>query len=88
MIAAVVYLLGALTTFLCAVLLLRGYGRTHHKLLLWSGLCFVGLTVSNGLLFVDLVLIPQMSLHRLRLGSAAVSMLLLLYALVWESEGS
>jgi Family of unknown function (DUF5985) len=85
--AEVVYILGALTTLLCAVLLLRGYKNGRRRLLLWSGLCFVGLTLSNVLLFVDLVLFPtEVSLYPWRLGTAAVAMLLLLYGLVWESE--
>lgn len=84
--ASVVYLLGALTTLLCAVLLLRGYSRSRQRLLLWSGLCFAVLTLSNGLLFVDLVLLPEVNLLPFRLGTAAVAMSLLLYGLVWESE--
>ena len=83
----VVYILGALTTLLCATLLLQGYFQSRTKLLLWSGLCFVGLTTSNVLLFVDLVLLPATTdLYLLRLATAAVAMLLLLYGLVWESE--
>ena len=31
-----------------AVLLLRGYARSASRLLLWSGLCFVGLAINNG----------------------------------------
>lgn len=85
--APFVYLLGTLTTLLCAILLLRGYLRGRKRLLLWSGLCFAGLTVSNTLLFVDLVLLPQATnLYLLRLGTAAAAMLLLLYGLIWESE--
>jgi hypothetical protein len=49
---------GALIAALCAVLLLRAYVRVRRRLLLWSGLCFAGLTVSNALVFVDLVLLP------------------------------
>ena len=45
-----VYLLCALTSLACAVLLLRGYFRTRVRLLLWSGLCFVGLALNNALL--------------------------------------
>jgi hypothetical protein len=82
----VVYALGALTTLLCSVLLLRGYARSRQRLLLWSGLCFAVLTVSNGVLFVDLVLLPSVNLLLLRLGTAALAMALLLYGLVWESE--
>lgn len=85
--AEVVYVLGALTTLLCAVMLLRGYRSGRRRLLLWSGLCFVGLTLSNVLLFVDLVLFPtDVSLYPWRLGTAALAMLFLLFGLVFESE--
>ncbi|MEO6078874.1 MAG: DUF5985 family protein [Steroidobacteraceae bacterium] len=85
--APFVHILGVLTTLLCAVLLLRGYARGRQRLLLWSGLCFVGLTTSNMLLFVDLVLVPNsLDLYMLRLATAAAAMLLLVYGLVWESE--
>jgi hypothetical protein len=84
--AALVYMLGTLVTLLCAVLLLRGYTKARTPLLLWSGLCFVLLTVANALLFADLVLFPKVSLYLWRLGTAATGMLLLLYGLVFESE--
>lgn len=81
--ASLVYLV----TALCAVLLLRGFARSRSRLLLWSGLCFVGLTVSNTLLFVDLGMNgPGASLYMWRLGTAAAAMLLLVYGLVFESE--
>jgi hypothetical protein len=84
--APLVYILGTLTTLLCAVLLLRSYASGRSKLLLWSGLCFSGLTVSNALVFVDLVLLSTaVDLYLLRLSTAAVSMLVLLYGLIWES---
>jgi hypothetical protein len=83
----VVYILGTLTSLLCAVLLFRRYFLSRMKLLLWSGLCFVGLTTSNALLFIDLVLLPtSVDLYLLRLSTAAIAMLLLLYGLVWESD--
>ncbi|MEO8313656.1 MAG: DUF5985 family protein [Pseudomonadota bacterium] len=85
--APFVYILGVLTTLLCAVLLLRGYVRGRKRLLLWSGLCFVGLTASNTLLFIDLVVLQSSAdLYMLRLSTAAAAMLLLVYGLVWESE--
>lgn len=85
--APFVYVLGALTTLLCAVLLLRGYRKGRKQLLLWSGLCFIGLTISNTLLFVDLVLLPTtIDLHLPRLATAAGAMLLLVYGLIWEGE--
>lgn len=86
MLAALVYLLGTLVTILCAILLLRGYVHARSRLLLWSGLCFAGLSISNALLFVDLRILPELDLYMWRLGTAAGSMLLLVYGLVFESE--
>ena len=83
---AVVYMLSALTSLLCALLLLRAYAGKKRKLLLWSGVCFAGLTSSNGLVFVDLILFPDVNLFRLRLITAAVAMLVLLYGLIWGSD--
>jgi hypothetical protein len=57
-----------------------------RKLLLWSGLCFAGLTISNVLVFVDLILLPAVNLFPYRLATAAISMALLLYGLIWESS--
>lgn len=83
----IVYFLGTLTSLLCAVLLLRGYMQGRVKLLLWSGLCFIGLTLSNMLVFIDLVLLPaEIDLYLARLFTASAAMLLLVYGLVWESE--
>lgn len=82
----VVYSLGALVSFACAALLLRGYARGRKKLLLWSGLCFFGLGISNVLIFVDLVMFPNVDLYPLRLGTSLLAMTLLLYGLIWESE--
>ena len=81
-----VYLLGAFTSLLCAFLLLRAYLKTRKGLLLWSGLCFAGLTVSNGLVFVDLVIFPDVNLYRWRLATAALAMAVLLYGLIWDSD--
>jgi hypothetical protein len=84
---AIVNILGTLTVGLCAFLLLRAYARVKKRLLLWSGLCFVGLTVSNALLFVDLAVVgDDLSLYNWRLGAGAASMLLLLYGLIFESD--
>lgn len=84
--AIAVYLLGILVTLACAVLLLRGYARGKKRLLLWSGLCFVGLTLNNVLIFVDLVLVPQIDLYTYRLVTALVAMAFMLYGLIWESR--
>ena len=84
----IVNVLGTLVAGLCAVLLLRAYGSVRKQLLLWAGMCFAGLSVSNGLVVADLFLIPEIDLYRWRLGVAALSMVLLVYGLIFESEKS
>ena len=51
--AGTIYMVCAVTAALCAYLLLRSHARSGYKLLLWSGLCFGGLTINNILLVVD-----------------------------------
>ncbi len=84
--ATAAYLCGGFIMLACAILLLRGYTRVRQNLLLWSGLCFLGLSLSNFFIFLDLVIIPQVDLYPLRLSTSALSMLLLLSGLIWESE--
>ena len=86
--AASIYLLGTLITFLCAFMLLRGYLRGRMRLLLWSAICFAGLTIANALVYVDLVIVPQTDLYVWRLGTAALAMVVLVFGLVWESDRS
>lgn len=83
--AAALYVATCLTTLFCAILLLRAYARVRRHLLLWSGLCFVVLTISNFLVFLDIVVV-QPDLYTYRLGSAVVAMALLLFGLIWESQ--
>lgn len=84
--AGIVYILGSLIMLACGILLMRGYVRGRQRLLLWSSLCFFGLSVSNALVFLDLVVLPNVDLYPARLSAAAVSTLLLLYGLIWEGE--
>ena len=81
-----VYLLGVVVTLCCSVLLARAFTRVRKRLLLWSAICFLGLAISNLLVFIDLVILPEIDLYRWRLLTAAASMLILLYGLIWEGE--
>lgn len=83
-----VNVLGTLTVGLCAVLLLRAYTLVRKRLLLWCGLCFAGLTAANAVLILDLWVVPNVSLYRVRLVLAAVSMFVMLYGLIFESDQS
>lgn len=79
-------ILTLLTTLICAILLLRGYQNVRKRLLLWSGLCFVGLSIGTLLRIIDLRFLPATDLYSYRLGMTAVAMVLLLYGLIWESQ--
>lgn len=81
-----VYLLTIVTAFACTLLLLRAYRRTHARLLLWTALCFVGLTFSNLFLFVDYVVVPNVDLYAWRIGFALAGIAVLLYGFVWEID--
>jgi hypothetical protein len=84
--AGSIYLLCSLTALLCALLLLRAYRRSQYKLLLWGGICFVGLTLSNVLLFIDKLIVPYVDLTTGRLMLTLLSLMVLLYGLVWDAE--
>ena len=84
--AGIIYLLCAATSLACAVLLLRAYGDSRARLLFWSGLCFVGLTLNNVLLFIDLRVLPERDLFLLRSIPTLVGLLLLIYGLIWDTD--
>jgi hypothetical protein len=81
-----VYILCALTSGLCAWLLWRSYRATRTQLLLWSALCFVGFAINNTLLFTDLVLVRSMDLSLARNLTALISLVVLVYGLVTDTE--
>jgi hypothetical protein len=83
-VAFLVYLLCAVTSLLCAVLLLRAHSRTRTRLLLWSGLCFSFLFVNNALLVLDAGIPADISV--LRSIPAVIGIAILLYGLVWDSR--
>jgi hypothetical protein len=85
-VAFTIYTLCTLTSLACAWLLLAGYRRTRHRLLFWSGWSFVAMTVNNLFLVLDKIVFPDADLLPARLVAALVSMLLLLYGLIYEKE--
>lgn len=82
----IVYALCALTSVACAVLLLRGYARSRVRLLLWSGICFIGLAINNIVLFVDVRLLPETDLSLIRSIPAVAGVLILVFGLIWETR--
>ena len=82
----VIYTLCTLTSLTCAWLLLRSFLHTKYRLLFWSGLCFVGLSLNNLLVVLDRIILPSMDLLRWRLVAALVAVSLLVYGLIWMEE--
>ena len=76
----------AVTALVCAWLLLRAYGRSHYRLLLWSGICFVGFTVNNTLVILDKAVFPDINMSTSRLIVALIGMLVLVYGLIWDTK--
>lgn len=83
---ALVYLLCFLTAAICAVLLARRYFTAPTPVLLWSAACFVFLALTNLLVVVDRVLLPEMDLRTERLVLALMAVAVLLFGFIWEAE--
>ena len=86
--AEAVYILCMLTSLACALLLGRAYRRTGMRLLLWSCLCFLGLTLNNALLYADKVIwpTPDIDLRVYRNMATLCGLGFLVYGLIWDSE--
>lgn len=84
--ATTVYVLCAVTSALCAVLLLRSWLAERLRLVLWTALGFAGLAVNNVLLVVDERVLPDVDLAVLRDVSGVVAMAVLLFGLLWDAQ--
>lgn len=83
--ATAVYILCALTSIVCALLLLAAYRRERARLLLWSCLCFGWLAINNILLVVDRVLIDNADLSIPRASTALIGLVTLLFGLIYDT---
>lgn len=86
MIAEVVYLLCAVASIGCAALLFRSYRRNPVRLLLWTMISFLFLSVNNVMLVVDRVLVPDINFSLVRAGAALAAGVVLLYGLIWDGK--
>lgn len=80
-----VYLLCAITSSGCAILLLRAYFKGRANLLLWSGICFTGLALNNIILFVDSMLGPSYDLSLPRSIIGLGGLCVMIYGLIWDT---
>ena len=84
--ALLIYSLCAVTSAVCTYLLSIAYLRSRYRLLLWSAICFAGLTLNNLTLWVDKLVVPEIDLSLLRVSMALLAMAVLLYGLIWDTE--
>ena len=84
--SGLVYLLCVLASALCAGLLVRQYRRSRTPVLVWSAACFVLLAMSNLLVVIDRLVVPDVSLRTVRLLLTLLAVSVLLYGFIWESE--
>jgi uncharacterized protein DUF5985 len=82
--AEAVYLLCAVTSVVCALMLFRGYRAQRTRLLFWSSLCFSGLALNNILTFLDLVIVSSADFSLLRGSIALIAIVVLIYGLICE----
>lgn len=82
----VTYVLCALTSLACAVLLFRAYRSSGTRLLLWSAVCFLGLAINNVLIVVDVSLLAETDLSSWRSLPALAGVVALIYAMIWETR--
>lgn len=86
--ATAVYTLCAVLSLACAWLLVRAWLVSRSRLLLWSGLCFGWLAVSNVLLFVDLTIVgDETDLRWARSATFLAGTATLLGGLIWDAIG-
>lgn len=83
---SLVYGLCSLTALLCALLLFRAYAQSRSPVLWWSGVCFSGLMLSNAVLVVDKLVLPDIDLLPWRLGITLVSICTLLVGLLYAND--
>lgn len=79
------FILCAVTSLLSGVLLWRAARGPTLRLLRWSAAFFFGMTLNNLLLFVDVVTGPDVNWTTPANVVAVLSIIGLIYALIWES---
>ena len=84
--SGVVYVLCAITSAICALLLLRGWLQSRSRLLMWSAGCFVLLTLNNVLLVADRLIWTGTDLGLARGATGLAALIVLVAGLVWDAR--
>lgn len=83
-----VYILCALTSLVCFALLFRQHLRAPSRLALRSSIAFLFFAVANIILFIDLIMLPEIDLMLWRNFANLFGALILLFALTSRPERS
>ena len=80
------YVLNTVVCLICTIFLVRAWTASRSRLLLLSAICFLMLTLNNVIIFVDVLVGPDVDLGILRAASALAGFSVLLFGLIWESR--
>jgi hypothetical protein len=83
---SVVYGLCLAACVVVAGLLLRAWRQSRSRLLLWTALAFVFLSLNNLFLVADMVIFPEVFLWPWRQAASLLAIGILLYGFIWEAE--
>jgi cytochrome b subunit of formate dehydrogenase len=81
-----VYSLCFATSALCAYLLGRSFFRARSRLLFWSAICFALLALVNGIVILDMEVIPQFDFRPHRLWITLLAVSVLLFGFIWDED--
>jgi cytochrome b subunit of formate dehydrogenase len=81
-----VYSLCFATSALCAYLLGRSFFRSRSRLLFWSAVCFALLALVNGVVILDMEILPQIDFRPFRLWLTLIAISMLLFGFIWDED--
>jgi hypothetical protein len=81
-----VYILCFFTSAAVAFLLLRGFARGRERILAWTGLGFVALSLNNAVLILDRMILPDVDFSLARGVSALIGTLLIVLGLILGAD--
>lgn len=81
--SSIVFFLCAVTSVICATLLVRAYRKNRNALVFWCAIGFAGMAANNVILIFDKFVV-QTDLLLFRTGSLMIGLLLMLFGLIWN----
>jgi cytochrome b subunit of formate dehydrogenase len=82
-----VYSLCFATSGLCAFLLGRSFRQARSRMLFWSAICFALLALVNGIVILDMLILPEYDFRSSRLLLTVAAIAVLLFGFIWD-EGA